>query len=67
MCGFLLFGDIFSAQKKKKVNGPEGAKYSFPVEMGIFFLAPYNFGIKNCLIIVGKKLFARPGLLTFFF
>ncbi len=26
--------------QKKKVNGPEGSKYFFPVERGKFFLAP---------------------------
>ncbi len=35
--------------KKKKVNGPEVAKYFFPVKGG-------------CLTIIGKKLFATPFL-----
>ncbi len=34
---------MYSAQKKK-LNGPEGAKYFFPVEGGIYFLAPLYHG-----------------------
>ena len=30
---------LYSGQKKKKVNGPGGAKYFFPDKVGIFFLA----------------------------
>ncbi len=30
--------------QKKKVNGPEGAKYFSPVERGKFFLAPLYYG-----------------------
>ncbi len=62
--------EIYSAQKKK-LNGPEGAKYFFPVEGGIFFLGPMyygrSFGKKNCLTIIGRKIFATPGPLSFFF
>ena len=35
--------DIYSAQKKK-LNGPEGAKYFFPVERSKFFLALLYYG-----------------------
>ena len=37
--------------QKKKLNGPEGAKYFIPVEVGIFFLAPlyyYNETARLC-------------------
>ena len=27
----------------------------------------YSFGKKNCLTIIGKKIFATPGALSFFF
>ena len=33
----------YSAQKKK-LNGPEDAKYFSPVEVGIFFLVPLYYG-----------------------
>ncbi len=34
-----IASSLYSGQKKK-VNGPEGSKYFFPVERGKFFLAP---------------------------
>ncbi len=36
--------DINTVRKKKKVNGPKGAKYFFPVERGKFFLASLYYG-----------------------
>ncbi len=56
-----LHGEQYSVQNKK-VNGAEGAKYFFPVEVSIFFLVPYSFGKKNCL----TNLICNYGLLTFF-
>ena len=70
--------DNYSAQKKKKVNTPEGAKYFFLLK-GVYsfwhhciMIAElpyrYNFVKKNCLTIKRKNLFAPPGpLLNFLF
>ncbi len=48
-----------------KVNSPEGAKEF----LGLLPGNPnqYSTGKKNCLTIIGKKLFAPPGPLAFFF
>ena len=62
------FATIYSG-KKKKVNGPKGAKYIFPVERGKFFVVlryQYSLGKKNYLTIIGKILFTMPGPLTLF-
>ena len=40
---FIIRHKIYSPQKKK-LNGPEGAKYFFPVEGGIFFLGSMYCG-----------------------
>ena len=34
---------MYNSGQKKKVNGPEGAKYFFPVERGKFFFAPLYY------------------------
>ncbi len=47
-------------KKKKKKNQPERCKIFFSLLKGVY-------GKKNCLIVIGKKLFANPGPLTFFF
>ncbi len=62
--------------QKKKVNGPEVAKYFFPVEEGIFFWAPLYYG-RSCIMVgvlhyvllleEGKNLFVTPRPLTFVF
>ncbi len=60
-----LMNTKYSAQKKK-LNGPEGAKYFSPVDEAELQYQ-YSFDKKNCLTIIGKKLFATPGPLSFFF
>ena len=52
--------------KKKKLNRSKFANIFFPRKVRQFFFVPYSSG-KNCLIIVGKKQFATPGPLSFFF
>ena len=54
------------SKKKKKGDGPGGATYFLTVEHvegGMLFLATlyfgWNFGKKNCLTIIGEKLFSR--------
>ena len=53
---------IYSAQKKK-VNGPEGAKYFFPVEVSIFL----KFWQKELSHYYRKKLICNSGAVNFLF
>ncbi len=57
---------MYSGQKKK-VNGPEGAKYFFPVERGKFFLISIQPGEKELSHYNRENLIDKSRTVNFLF